>query len=83
MPAICGSLKCSFIPCFHPKLRVLTAAAQRERGARANEQRGQKFQSKRRPAGHVRNTAHKRDTASKLSGINKGKRKGKGGGRRG
>ena len=60
-----------------------TAAAQRERGARANEQRGKKFQSKRRPAGHVRNTAHKRDTASKLSGINKGKRKGKGGGRRG
>jgi len=60
-----------------------TAAAQRERGARANEQRGKKFQSKRRPAGHVRNTAHKRDTTSKLSGINKGKRKGKGGGRRG
>ena len=49
-----------------------TAAAQRERGARANEQRGKKFQAKRRPAGQVRNTAHKRDTTSKLSGINKG-----------
>lgn len=60
-----------------------TAAAQQQRGARANERRGKNFQSKRRPHGHVQNTAHKRDTVSKLSGINKGKRKGKGGGRRG
>ena len=60
-----------------------TAAAQQQRGARANERRGKNFQSKRRPHGHVQNTAHKRDTASKLSGIKKGKRKGKGGGRRG
>jgi hypothetical protein len=60
-----------------------TAAAQQQRGARANERRGKNFQSKRRPHGHVQNTAHKRDTHSKLSGISKGKRKGKGGGRKG
>ena len=53
-----------------------TAAAQQQRGARANERRGKNFQSKRRPHGHVQNTAHKRDTHSKLSGISKGKRKG-------
>jgi len=60
-----------------------TAAAQQQRGARAKERRGKTFQAKRRPHGHVANTAHKRATTSKLSGINKGKRKGKGGGRRG
>ena len=59
-----------------------TREAQRQRGAHADEQRRKEHQSKRRPKGHVRNTANKRKYASELKGIAKGKRKGKGGGRR-
>ena len=59
-----------------------TREAQRQRGAHADERRRNDYQSKRRPKGHVRNTANKRNYASELKGIAKGKRKGKGGGRR-
>ena len=65
-----------------PAAGAATGEAQQQRGARANERRGQDYQSKRRPKGQVRGTAHKRKVASKLKGIDKGKKKGKGGGRR-
>ena len=41
----------------------------------------QKKIQKRRPAGHVLNTGHKRDLQSKLSGAPGGKKKGKNRGR--
>ena len=59
-----------------------TREAQQQRRARADERRRKEYHSKRRPKGHVHNTANKRKNASELKGIAKGKRKGKGGGRR-
>ena len=65
-----------------PAAGEATREVQRQRGARGDERRGKDYQSKRRPKGHVRNTANKRKFASEFKGITKGKRKGKGGGRR-
>ena len=72
-----------------PAAGASTSAQQQQQRERADEKRAKKFHSKKRPQGHIYNTADKRARLVELTGAigkkkgkGKSKRTGKGGGRR-